>query len=368
MQQARFIRAKEEAESALRRSVFHLHTLVETIPDLIWLKDQNGVYVSCNHAFERFFGATEAEIIGKTDYDFVSEELADFFRHHDQKAMEANAPSANEEWLTFADGGYHGLFETIKSPMRDSSGHLVGVIGIARDITKRVEAEEAQSRLHEQLLQAQKMEAVGRLAGGLAHDFNNMLSVIIGNVDMALDEIGSNSQLRSDLEEIKNASERSAELVRQLLAFARKQTVMPKVLDLNKTVKKMTNMMKRLMGENIELEWKPGHNLWQLQIDPSQLDQIMANLCVNARDAIAGVGKITIETGTVVLDQSFCEKHTGTAPGDYLHLSVTDNGCGMKDEILKTFRTFFYHQGGRQGYRARPFHGLWDRQAEQRSH
>jgi signal transduction histidine kinase len=155
------------------------------------------------------------------------------------------------------------------------------------------------------------MESVGRLAGGVAHDFNNMLGVILGHAEMALDQVDPASRCMPTWRKSGKAAERSADLTRQLLAFARKQTIAPKVLDLNETVEGMLKMLRRLIGEDIDLAWLPGKNLWPVKMDPSQIDQILANLCVNARDAIAGVGKITIETGNASFDEAYCAEHAG---------------------------------------------------------
>jgi nitrogen-specific signal transduction histidine kinase/CheY-like chemotaxis protein len=213
---------------------------------------------------------------------------------------------------------------------------------MVRDITEQKRVEEETAKLTSQLEQAQKMESVGRLAGGVAHDFNNMLGVILGHCELALEKVHASESLHSDLVNIQAAAQRSADLTRQLLAFARKQTVAPKVLSLNDTVASMLKMVKRLIGEDVELEWRPGKNLWPVRIDPTQIDQILANLCVNARDAIANVGKIAIATGTKVvgIDSAACP--TGAAPGDYVWLSVTDDGCGMDRATLShIFEPFF---------------------------
>ncbi len=216
------------------------------------------------------------------------------------------------------------------------------MISICRDITDHKRAEETQERLQAQLNQAQKMESVGRLAGGVAHDFNNMLGAILGNVDLALELVDPTQPLSVCLHEIQKAAERSADLTRQLLAFARKQTVAPKVLDLNETVEELLKMLRRLIGEDINLRWLPGKNLAPIKIAPSQIDQILANLCVNARDAIAGVGKVTIETGTASFDEDFCDDHSGFVPGEYLMLAVSDDGCGMDEEALSHLFEPFY--------------------------
>ncbi len=198
--------------------------------------------------------------------------------------------------------------------MKKSNGQLIWVslrvvmisnqlaFGYCQDISERKQMEEDRSRVDAQLRQAQKMESVGRLAGGVAHDFNNMLGVILGRAEMALDRVEPAHPLFADLQEIRKAAERSADLTRQLLAFARKQTVTPKVLDLNETVEGMLKMLRRLIGEDIDLDLAArAGSLWPVKVDPSQIDQILANLCVNARDAIAGVGKLTIETANTDL-------------------------------------------------------------------
>ncbi len=197
-------------------------------------------------------------------------------------------------------------------------------------------------KLEAQYRQAQKMEAVGRLAGGIAHDFNNMLMVINGHAEIAQTNVSPSQPLYENLQEIKKAAQRSADLTRQLLAFARKQTVSPKVLNLNDTVEGMLKMLQRLIGEDIDLAWAPGTDLWQVKMDTSQIDQILANLCVNARDAIAGIGKVTIETGNVRFDEEYCSEHAGFTLGEYVQLAVSDNGCGMdKDTLAQVFDPFF---------------------------
>jgi PAS domain S-box-containing protein len=202
--------------------------------------------------------------------------------------------------------------------------------------------DEEKKKLQSQLNQSQKMESVGRLAGGVAHDFNNMLGVILGHSEMLLEEIKYDHQFHHNLIEIRTAAERSANLTRQLLAFARKQAIVPKVLDFNKTIEGMLSMLRRLIGENIKLVWAPCNERAKVKMDPSQIDQILANLCVNARDAITDVGKITIETCLKTLDAEYCSRHIGFVPGEFVALTVSDSGCGMdKETLANIFEPFF---------------------------
>jgi nitrogen-specific signal transduction histidine kinase/CheY-like chemotaxis protein len=202
--------------------------------------------------------------------------------------------------------------------------------------------EEEHKKVEAQFRQAQKMEAVGRLAGGVAHDFNNMLGVILGFTDLAITKLPADHPIQMYLDEVKSAAQRSADITRQLLGFARKQTIAPKVLDLNDTIESMLKMLRRLIGEDIDLLWNPANDLWPVKMDPAQIDQVLANLMVNARDAIAGVGKITIETDKVEFDEHYCEAHVGFVPGRYVQLAVSDDGCGMdKETLAQLFEPFF---------------------------
>jgi two-component system cell cycle sensor histidine kinase/response regulator CckA len=205
-------------------------------------------------------------------------------------------------------------------------------------------------RLEEGLRQAQKMESVGRLAGGIAHDFNNMLSIISGNVELALMPEHDRDFIVTRLIEIQKAATRSTNLTRQLLAFARKQAIAPEILDLNEVIEGMLTMLSRLIGEDIDIDWLPKSGLWLINVDPTQVDQILTNLCVNARDAINGVGKITIATDNVFLDENYCRKHENCKPGEYAILAVSDNGCGMDKETLNNlFEPFFTKKDFGQG-------------------
>ncbi len=228
-------------------------------------------------------------------------------------------------------------------PIRDGAGDIIGGIATWRDITARKQAEE-------QLRQARKMESIGRLAGGVAHDFNNKLSIILGNAELALAGGELPPSARHFLKEIQQAAQLSADLTSQLLSFARKQMIVPQVLDLNEAVEGMLNMLRRLIGEQIRLIWLPGINIWPVHMDPTQLDQVLTNLCANARDAIAGVGVVTIKTGNATVGAEQSCPPEGAIPGDYVVLTVSDNGCGMTEQTKNLlFEPFFTTKGVNKG-------------------
>ncbi|MCF8037182.1 MAG: PAS domain S-box protein [Desulfobacteraceae bacterium] len=218
------------------------------------------------------------------------------------------------------------------------------------DITQRKQAEAEREKLQGQLYQSQKLEAVGVLAGGVAHDFNNMLGSIVGNAELAIEETDPALAVRKNLDNILDAARRSTDLTRQLLAFARKQTIEPVVFDMNHSVEAILKMIRRLIGENIDLAWLPGQGPYTVRMDPSQFDQVLVNLCVNARDAIADVGRIAIETDSVSFDETYCKSRAEFIPGDYALLAVSDNGCGMDaDTLNQIFDPFFTTKQPGQG-------------------
>lgn len=266
-------------------------------------------------------------------------------------------------WRTISSGGtWEGRFinrkkdgtlfteEVSISPIRDRNGAIVNYVAVKRDISHQLHLEEEKAQLQIQLVQAQKMEAVGRLAGGVAHDFNNMLQAILGYTDLALESVHKDDFIRNDLIEVKKAAQRSVELTRQLLAFARKQPNNPKTLDINSIISGLLKMLVRLIGEDIDLVFNPGQDVWTVRMDPTQVDQILANLVVNARDAIAGTGKITIETRNVVFDDDYCSTHVDCIPGEYVQLAVSDSGRGMDKETLQhVFEPFFTTKASGEG-------------------
>jgi len=239
-------------------------------------------------------------------------------------------------------------FETTFTPMQKcfrisaSALNKDQFVTVFEDITQQKQAEKLREKMEIQLRQAQKMESVGRLAGGVAHDFNNMLGVILGHTELASEQLDPSVPIYDSLVEIRKAARRSADLTQQLLAFSRKQVIVPKVLDLNEAVVDLLKMLQRLIGENIILDWKPKAMPCLVKVDPSQLDQVLTNLCVNARDAIAKSGKISIETGNSTFDETYCSLHPDAAPGEYVSLTVSDTGGGMEPQTLShIFEPFF---------------------------
>ena len=231
---------------------------------------------------------------------------------------------------------------TTAEPVRNEAGRVVKVIGNIMDITDRKRGEIERQKLQAQLVQAQRLEAVGRLAGGVAHDFNNLLMGIMGYTDLCRDEVPPGHPAHEWLDAISDGARRSGNLTRQLLAFACKQTIAPEVLDINSAVSGMLKMLRRLIGEAVRLVWCPSTDLWTVKMDPSQLDQVLANLTVNARDAISGVGEVRIETSNVTIDGSCCASHVDALPGDYAMLMVSDDGSGMDGETqVNLFEPFF---------------------------
>lgn len=463
------ITALKQAQVILENERSRLQILLQTIPALVWMKDPAGKYLACNSRFERFFGASRENILGKTDYDFVDSELADFFREHDRIAIAAGRPTVNEEWITYADDSHRELLETTKAPVYDAQGGVMGVLGIARDITenRRIEEElrnerqrfktlvdsvdgivweldietftftyvssqaerllgypvEAWSqsgfwidhlhpddrewaatfcadstarhedhefeyrfiaqdgrtvwlhdivtvvveegrprwlrgimvdtteakkkesenlKLEAQLRQAQKMEAIGRLAGGVAHDFNNKLAVILGYAEMAQRGGTASDRYQDYLERVIAAANQSRDITRQLLAFSRQEVIAPRVLNLNDLVRDAQKGFCRFIGEDIQLEIKLADQLWPINLDPSQVDQIIMNLVVNARDAMPDGGILLIETGNALVEPAMLRSNSDAAPGEYVRLTVNDTGCGMDQEIVQhIFEPFF---------------------------
>lgn len=340
---------KHQLERKLRDQREWFQVTLSSIGDAVIATDEDGKINFLNGVAEELTGWSTTEAAGrplKDIFHIIEEQTRKPGEDPVQRVMQTGTVvGLKTQTLLLRRDGREVPIDDSGAPIRDEQGRIIGVVLVFRDITERRQIQDQQQRLQEQLNQAQKMESVGRLAGGVAHDFNNMLGIIIGHTDlikMILEKEQPGSALQSDLDQIMTAAQRSADLTRQLLGFARKQPILPVVLDLNVTISNMIKMLQRLVGEEINFHWKPGENLWSVKIDPSQTDQLLANLCVNARDAIEGVGNITIETANIPADDIFCAQHPECTAGDYVMLAVSDDGQGMDQETLKNlFEPFF---------------------------
>ena len=466
--------AKIKSDEALTANEALTRSLIDSIPDLVWLKNAEGVYLACNKRFEDFYGDIEKNIIGKTDYDFVDKKLADFFRENDCNSIAAGKPTVNEEEIVFKKDGHKELLETIKTPLFSKDGSIIGVLGIGRDITthketeeilkkseeqfrnlirntpaaiamfdlsmhyiaasnrwisdyklegqdligvshydifpeisnhwktlyqlgmngkvskadeecfsrqdgtnqwiiweirpwydskdriggiiilteditKKKETEADRNKVYQQLLQAQKMESVGKLAGGVAHDLNNLLTPILGYSELLLEELNDTKSNKDALTEILNASIKARNIVGQLLAFSRKQVLEIKAVNINDIILSFKKLLRRTIAENIKMELNLSPNLNPVLADSGQLGQILMNLCVNASDAMPDGGTIIIETGTVMLDERYISNNSSVEPGTYTMLSVSDTGIGMDKNTSEHIFDPFYSTKGDLG-------------------
>ena len=348
------ISERKRAEQELLDTHERLNTFIEAIPDTVQIKDGEGRWQLINQAAARIFLVENHPWLGKTDAQLAEERprlgaMHEACAFSDLAAWEKGGTTTHTETISTPQGPR--IYEVLKLPLFEPDGRRKALIAIGRDVTERTQAEEEKDRLQAQLQQAQKLESIGRLAGGVAHDFNNMLQAILGNATLALEE-SPDGPLSEYLVEIKKSAQRSADLTRQLLAFASRQTISPRVIDLNDTIGGMLKMLRRLIGEEIQLLWAPGADLWPVKMDPSQIDQVLANLAVNARDAINGVGTITIETTnrTCSAADPMLAEFPGARPGDYVMLTVRDSGKGMDDETRgHIFEPFYTTKGPGKG-------------------
>jgi PAS domain S-box-containing protein len=314
-----------------------LAVMVEKMPAVLWTTDAGLKITSAMGAGLDALGLRELEPIGLPvlDFFFTQDSEAPPIVAH-RKALEGESVAYEVTWKD-------RRFESHVQPFLDGDGAIQGVIGVALDITER-------ERLTDQLRQSQKMQAVGELAGGVAHDFNNLLMVVKGHSQLLLERMPEASPLRLSVEQVEKAADRAAALTRQLLAFSRKQVLQPRVMDLNDTVAGMIRMFSRVIGENIQMAFVPGGKLGRVKADPGQIEQVLLNLVVNARDAMPGGGRLTIETSNVELDRGYSATHTSFEPGLYVMLTVTDTGCGMDAQTqARMFEPFFTTKGPGKG-------------------
>lgn len=336
------ISERKRAQEALRESEARFRATFEQAAVGIAHVATEGRFLRINRRLCDIVGYARDELLALTFQEITHPDDLAADLAHVQRLIAGEIESYTLETRYLRKDGSIVWIDLTVALVRAEDGTPDYFISVIDDISGHKQAEAEREELRAQLAQAQRMESVGRLAGGVAHDFNNFLGVIQGYLGFALERIDPSDPAHEDLREAFKAAERSAEVTRQLLAFARRQTINPRTLDLNHTVEAMLKMLRRLIGEDIDLAWLPGRTLWPVTMDPSQVDQILANLSVNARDAIAGVGRVTIETRNVRLDTAYCGEHAGFVPGDYVMLAVSDDGRGMDEETVEhVFEPFF---------------------------
>src|SRR5436190_11503456 len=337
----RDITERLRAEQALRNSEQSYRSLVDGVRDVIFALSPGGEVTSLNPAFEEMTGFPPAEWVGRPFEAFVHPDDVPLALDLFGRVLQGE-PRPTIQFRILTKGGTYRVAEfSATAQLRD--GRLTGILGFGRDVTERL-------GLEQQLRQAQKMEAVGRLAGGIAHDFNNILTAITGHADLLLEDLGHHDPRRADVDEIRRSAERAAGLTRQLLAFSRQQVLQPKVVDLNALVLDMDKLLRRLIGEDVELATVLDPTLGRVTADPGQLEQVIVNLAVNARDAMPQGGKLTLETRNIDLDSSYTLEHSLVKPGPYVQLTVSDSGIGMDEETqAHAFEPFFTTKPRGQG-------------------
>lgn len=327
--------AHRQAEEALRESEERFRSFIENASDIVLGLTPGGIFTYVSPNWLDLMGEPAAAAVGRSFEHYVHPDDVHLCREFLAPVLDTEEPLVSVDYRALHRDGSIRWHSTKGSALRDRDGHVVGYVGIARDVTE-------QKRLQEQFLQSQKMEVVGRLAGGIAHDFNNLLTVINGTADLALLDLPADNPLRPAFEHIQQAGDRAVLLTRQLLAFSRKQILAPVMLNVSELVAGMSNMLLRLIEEDIDLVINAAQPLDSVLVDPGQLDQVLLNLAVNARDAMPTGGSLTIETCNVTLDDAFAAEHPGSSPGPHVMLAVTDTGVGMTAEVRdRIFEPFF---------------------------
>jgi PAS domain S-box-containing protein len=314
-----------------------LAVLIEKMPAVIWTTDIELRFTHSTGAGLQALGLRTNELVGQSIFQYLGTEDPESAPiAASRRALAGETVSYEHEWQ-------QRVLDCYVQPLRGADGSLLGVIGVALDITDR-------KHLADQLRQSQKMQAVGELAGGVAHDFNNLLMVVKGHAQLLLDRLPDASPLRQSVQQVEKAADRAASLTRQLLAFSRKQVLQPRVLDMNDVVAGMIKMFARVIGENIEMAFLPAANLGRTKADPGQIEQVLLNLVVNARDAMPKGGRLTIETSNIHLDRGHAATHVSMEPGPYVMLTVSDTGCGMDAATqARIFEPFFTTKGPGKG-------------------
>ena len=341
---ARDITERKRAEEALRASQQIIEGIINAIPVRVFWKDKNLVYLGCNAVFARDAGFTDPkDIIGKDDYQMGWRDQADLYRDDDRQVIESGCSKLFiEEPQTTPEGNTITLLSS-KLPLRSSKGEISGVLGTYMDITER-------KHLEAQLIQSQKLETVGKLAGGVAHEFNSILTAIIGQSELLLNDLPPGDPLCKNATEIRKAAERAATLTRQLLAYGRKQLLQPEILDLNSVLAGMESTLCHLMGQGADVRIAPAAGLKAVKADAGQIEQVIMNMAINAADAMPNGGNLTLETANVTLDQEYVSHFPELRTGEYVMLAITDTGTGMSEKAkARVFEPFFSTKGVGQG-------------------
>ena len=330
------ITAQKRAEEALSAERTLLRTLLDNLPDYVFLKDLQGRYLLSNRAHSAVLCRAPGETpVGRTVHDFLPAELARVYAGADQEVLSSGQTLLDREEPSIEIPGGQRWLSTTRVPFRDAQGRLAGVLGISHDITER-------RVLEMRLRQAQKMESVGQLAAGIAHDFNNIMTVVQGHTCLLLDEPALSPQMREALGEVAMSARRATDLTRQLLAFSRRQILQATVLDMNRVMQDTVRLLQRLVGEPITLELEKAPSLPTIRADAGMMEQIIMNLAVNARDAMPEGGTFRLATGAVQVDAAWAQRNAEARPGLFVRLSVTDTGCGMDAAVLqRIFEPFF---------------------------
>ena len=326
----RYAFERKQAEINRRNAELQVQTILDVLDVQVMLMDTDHRIEWVNKRVCEVFSLSREKVIGRFCHELWPDQTG-----YCEGCPVEKAKATNTHQVEYRFPKMNKFWDIKACPVLNEQGEITSIVEVRTDITERIQ-------LEEQFYQAQKMEAVGRLAGGVAHDFNNMLSVILGFAELARAASPEGSRLSEYIGEILEAGKRSTDLIRQLLAFSRKDNISPQIVNCNIHLENSRKMLVQLVGEDIEIRFSPGPDLWNVKLDPAHLDQIIVNLAVNSRDAIRGIGIITLETANVFLDEEYCRLHVYSVPGEYVQLTVSDTGHGMSQEVLgKMFEPFF---------------------------